>query len=183
MSDTTTTTQTYSEERCVRPNPVLQSLLRENPLDVLSRLATAEHYEVERNGADQMHILVPGFWCDHDISFSWDREAERLSLAILFEGRITSGRAEEIFRLLSLLNEKLRAGHFDYWAKSRSLVYRHSIGLAGGAELRIEQAMTLVASAMDAAELGHPAFQYVIWAGETPEAAIARVAEDLAGQV
>ena len=181
MSDTFVT-QGYSEERCVRPNPVLASLLRENPLDVLARLAIAEHYEVERTGADQMHILVPGFWCDHDLSFAWDKTAERLSLAVVFDGRITSGRADEIFRLLSLLNESLDAGHFDYWAKSRSLVYRHSVNLAGGADLRIEQAMALVATAMDAAETGHPAFQYVIWAGESPEAAMKRVKADLAGE-
>lgn len=169
----------YSDERCVRPNPILRSLLRPNPLDTLQRLAVAENYEVERCGLDKLHMLVPGFWCDHDLHFAFDRDAERLSLNVVFDGRVLGGRADEVFRLVGLLNEGLDAGHFDYWSNSRALVYRHAVSLAGGAELRIEQAMSLVAEAMDAAERGHPALQYVMWAGDTPEAALERVREDL----
>ena len=172
-------TSEFSEERCVRPNPVLKSLLRANPLDTLVRLAVAEHYEVERTGVDDLHMLVPGFWCDHDLGFRFDREAERLTLTILFEGRVVGGRSDEVFRLVGLLNENLPAGHFDFWVKSRALAYRQTLSLAGGADLRIEQAMALIAEAMDAAERGHPAFQYMIWAGDTPEAAIERVREDM----
>ena len=175
------TSAEFSQERCVRPNPVLRSLLRHNPVDVIARLATAEHYGAERVGADEIHVEVPGFWCDYALVFRWDRDAERLSLAIVFDGRLVGGRGDDIFRLLGLLNERLVAGHFDFWAKSRSLVYRQAVSLAGGAELRIEQAMALVAGALDAAERGHPAFQYVIWAGHTPEAALERVAEELQG--
>lgn len=171
----------YSEERCVRPNPVLRSLLRHNPLDVVARLATAEHYGAERVGADEVHIQVPGFWCDYTLTFKWDKDAEQLGLAIVFDGRLVGGRGDDIFRLLGLLNEQLGAGHFDFWAKTRSLVYRQAVSLAGGAELRIEQAMALVAGALDAAERGHPAFQYVIWAGNSPEEALERVADDLLG--
>jgi len=176
-----TTSVEYSEERCVRPNPVLRSLLRLNPIEVVARLATAEHYAVERFGADEIHMQVPGFWCDYTLTFAFDRDAERLSLAIVFDGKLVGGRGDEIFRLLGLLNEQLSAGHFDFWAKTRSLVYRQAVSLAGGAELRIEQAMALVAGALDAAERGHPAFQYVIWAGNSPEDALARVNEDLQG--
>ena len=175
-------TSDYSQERCVRPSPVLRSLLRDNPLDVIARLAVAEHYEVERTSADSLHLLVPGFWCDHDLSFAWDRDEEILSLAIVFEGRIVGGCTDAILRLLSLLNTRLTSGHFDHWTRERALVYRHAVSLAGGATLRIEQAMSLVGNAMDAAETGHPAFQYVIWAGDTPEEAMERVEADLAGQ-
>ena len=175
-------TTDYSEERCVRPAPMLRSLLRPDPLDVLARLAVAEHYEVERTGACSLHLLVPGFWCDHDLSFQWDRDTEVLSLAIVFEGRVAGGTSDALLRLLSLLNARLATGHFDHWPRERALVYRNAVSLAGGADLRIEQAMALVASAMDAAETGHPAFQYVIWAGETPEAALERVDSDLSGR-
>lgn len=180
MSQPTTQTD-FSQERCTRPNPMLRSLLRANPTDVLHRLAIAEHYECERSSADEIHLLVPGFWCDHDITFHWNRESERLALAVVFDARMTEGRSDDIFRLLGMINEELEVGHYDYWAKTRSLVFRHAISLAGGAELRIEQAMSMVASALDAAETGYPAFQYVIWAGHTPEAALERVKEDLQG--
>ena len=172
----------YSDERQVRPSPVLRSLLRPDPLRVLERLALAEHYDVERLSDTRLHMLVPGHWRDHEFAFHFDKEEERLSLIILFEGRIVSGRADEIFRLVGLLNEELSAGHFAFWAKQRAIAYRHSLTLSGGADLMVEQAMALVAEAMDAAERGHPAFQYVIWAGDTPEVALERAREDLAGE-
>ena len=171
----------YSAERCARPNPVLRSFLRENPLEVVTRLCTAEHYDMDRGdadsgGAERMHILVPGYWCDHEMAFLWDADVERLSLTLVFDGRVLSGRADAVVHLLGLLNARLESGRFDYLPQSRAVVFRDSLSLAGGATLRIEQAMDMVAGALDAAELGHPAFQYVIWAGDAPEAALERAA-------
>lgn len=177
----------YSRERCVRPGPMLSALLRDDPLNVIGRLAVAEHYETSRLGANMLDLLVPGFWCDHALCFEWEPESERLSVAITFDARMTQGRSDEMFRLLGLLNGGLAAGHFDYHAPGlagtpRSLIYRNSIDLAGGAGLRIEQAMSLVASAVDAAETGYPAFQYCIWAGASPEEALDRAHDDLLRQ-
>ena len=59
-----------------------------------------------------------------------------------------------------------RVGIFDFWDKDSALVYRNTLSLAGGANLRTEQAMALLASALDAAERGYPACQYVVWAGK-----------------
>jgi len=45
------------------------------------------------------------------------------------------GRTDDICRLMSLLNERLISGHFDYWDKNRCLVYRDAASLRGGAKL------------------------------------------------
>jgi hypothetical protein len=81
---------------------------------------------------------------------------------------------------MSLINERLAAGHFDYWDKNEALVYRNSVSLRGGATLRTEQAMDMIALALDAAERGYPACQYVIWAGKSPEDALTSALVDLA---
>ena len=67
----------------------------------------------------------------------------------------------------------------SYWDKNKSLVYRDSISLRGGANLKTEQAMDMIALALDAAERGYPACQYVIWAGKSPEYALTSALVDL----
>jgi len=102
-----------------------------------------------------------------------------LQIFLILESRTIGGRSNNICRLISLLNERLVSGHFDYWDKNKSLVYRDSISLRGGANLKIEQAMDMIALALDAAERGNPACQYVLWAGKSPEDALTSALVDL----
>ncbi len=172
----------YSEEICVRPSPSLASMkaVRNLPLDTFERLATAEHYDFDRVSQNELHISLHGVWCDHNVSLVWKPDVEQVDLYLLFEGRTPGGRTDDICRLLTLLNERLSSGHFDFWEKDSALVYRNSINLAGGAKLKLEQAMALLAGALDAGERGYPACQYVVWAGKSPEDAINSVLLDLA---
>ncbi len=174
-----------ADTRCVRPNPGLQtaSALRANPLDVFERIAVAEHYEYERVNKDEIHINVPGQWTDHNISLTWNAASESVQLFLIFEGRLPGGRTDDICLLMSLINERLAAGHFDFWNKNKAMVYRNAQSLRGGAVLKTEQALDMVALALDAAERGYPACQYVIWAGKSPEDALTSALVDLAANV
>lgn len=174
----------YSEEMFVRPSPSLRGAcaIRVNPLKTFERLAIAEHYDFEQVSDTELHVAMKGVWCDHDISLVWKPDSEQVNLYLLFEGRTPGGRSDDICRLLSLLNERLSSGHFDFWDKDSALVYRNTLNLSGGANMRIEQAMALLASALDAAERGYPACQYVVWAGKSPEEALNSALLDLAAQ-
>lgn len=172
----------FADERCIRPAPSLKmaTAVRRNPIDTFERIAVAESYGFERLGSNEIHIQMTGLWCDHDVSVSWDPSEEHIALFVVFDGRVPGGRSDDISRLLCLLNERLSAGHFDYWRKKSTLVYRHAISLRGGAKLSTEQALDVMSQAMDAAERGYPAAQYVIWAGKSPEDALAEALVDLA---
>ena len=171
----------YSKNMCLRAEPSLNTAqaVRAHPIDVFERLAVAEHYDFERVSANELHMCMAGAWCDHDISLVWSAKSEQIGLYLLFDGRTPGGRSDDICRLLSLLNERLTSGHFDFWDKDSALVYRNTLNLAGGAILRVEQAMALLASALDAAERGYPACQYVVWAGKSPEEALNKAILDL----
>ena len=156
--------------------------IRQNPLDIFARIALAEHYDNERLSPFELHISVPGQWCDHHISISWSAGDEMLQMFLVFDGRVPGGRTNDMCRLMALINERLAIGHFDYWGKDDALVYRHAISLAGHAKLSSQQAMAMINSALDAAEKGYPACQYVMWAGKTPEDAIAQALFDKANQ-
>jgi len=171
-----------ADEYCLRPGAKLAEVLprRENPLDVFERICIAEHYEYERSSTMEIHVTLPGLWCHHDLILTWDGTAESVSLYLAFDGRTPGGRSNEMVRLISLINERLTHGHFDYWDSNNALVYRHSHSLKGGAKLLTEQAQELISQALDAAERGYPASQYMIWAGKSPEDALTSALVDLA---
>ena len=171
-----------ADDSCIRPLPRLGAAvsLRANPIDTFARIATAESYRYEREGPNGLHIDLHGLHCDHDLSISWDPAEENVALFILFDGRIPGGRSDDICRLLCLLNERLVAGHFDYYARSSSLIYRHAVSLKGGAALTTDQALDIMGQALEAAEAGYPAAQYVVWAGKSPEDALADALVDIA---
>jgi len=171
-----------ADEQHIRPSKGLVDILasRNNPLDVFERICTAEHYDFERVKPEELHVSLPGLWCMHDVSLSWESETEQIRLFLLFSGRAPGGRSDDMCRLISLINERLSVGHFDFWEKNGTLVYRNAISLRGGARLTIEQAMDMFALALDAAERGYPACQYVVWAGKSPEDALNSALFDLA---
>jgi len=89
-----------------RPNPMppssrysgalqLQSIdvIVQNPLDVLARLALAEGFDRERLGEHDLHMGLPGHWCDHHVSFSWKEKEGLLQLYLVFETRIPPERS------------------------------------------------------------------------------------------
>ncbi len=171
-----------AHENSIRPAPRLgtAAALRHNPIDTFLRIATAEGYRFEREDENALHVELHGVHCNYELSLSWNPSDENLALFILFDGRVPGGRNDAMCRLLSLLNERLVAGHFDLWNQTKGLVYRHAISLKGGAKLSTDQAMDVMAQALDAAEKGYPAAQYVIWAGKSPEDALAEALVDLA---
>lgn len=144
----------------------------QNPLDVFWRVAIAENYERERICLNELHLSVPGHWCDHHVALSWCPEEEMLKLFLAFDSKVPGGRSDHICRLMALINERLCVGHFDYWGLDDSLVYRDAVLLSGKARLGAAQAMAMIASALSAAEKGYPACQYVLWAGMSPEEAL-----------
>lgn len=171
-----------ADEQLMRPQQSLKGLLaaRYNPLAVFERLCIAEHYEYERLNDHELHVTLPGLWCHHDVTLTWNEQAEQIQLFLIFDGRSPGGRSNDICRLMSLINERLSIGHFDFWDKTGALVYRNAQSLRGGAKLMTEQAQDLIAQALDAAERGYPACQYVVWAGKTPEDALTSALIDLA---
>ncbi len=164
----------YLQDSCIRSSPKLNAILpgRTNPLDCFERISIAEHYDYERLDGSELNISLPGRCGYHDLSLRWHADKEQVQIFLVLESRSPMGRTDRLCRLMSLLNERLSAGHFDYWERNSSLVYRHNLSLRGAAKISLEQAMDIISAARDAAECGFPACQYVIWAGKTPEEAL-----------
>jgi hypothetical protein len=143
-----------------------------NPVDMIEVVASANEWEFERSGDDEINISVSGLWADYNISFSWMEDFEALHLACAFDLKVPKRRELETMRLLSLINEQMLIGHFDLWIREGAVMYHQALLLNGGAEPNGEQLECLLLSALEACERYYQAFQFVVWAGHPAQEAL-----------
>ena len=154
--------------------PALLSVLNEasNPLDQIEELAMTNEWMVERDGDDEVNMIIEGGWTDMHLCINWHRELEGLHLACTFDLKIPAARREEVSRLAALINEQLYFGHFEVWRGEGVVLFRNGLLLTGGAEASEGQCEALIRLALDSCERYFPAFQFVIWAGKGAEEAL-----------
>jgi len=145
---------------------------RNNPLDVVERLAAVNDWSFERASEDEITILVTGKWTDYQVSYTWMCDLEALHLACAFDLRVPERRRGDVQQLISMINEHLWVGHFDLWTNEGMVMFRHALVLSGGSEASGKQCEALLNNALDACERYFSAFQFVVWAGKPAKEAL-----------
>ena len=153
-----------------------------NPVDLIEQIAASHDWAFDRSGDDEITISVTGSWCDYNISLSWMGGLEALHLACAFDFKVQDRPKNEVMRLLALVNEQLWLGHFDLWQAEGVVMYRNALLLTEGVEAGTGQLEAMLGAAVDACERYYQAFQFVIWAGKTPEEALAAVLFETHGE-
>jgi hypothetical protein len=153
-----------------------------HPVDLVEQVAAIRDWTFDRPGEDEISIAVAGRGSDYSISFTWMDDLESLHLSCSFDVKIPARRRADLVALLALVNEQLWIGHFDIWSKEGIVMYRHSLFLAGGAEVNPRQCEALIEIALDTCERYFQAFQFVIWAGKTPREALDAVLFETKGE-
>jgi hypothetical protein len=153
-----------------------------NPVDLIEQIAASHDWAFDRSGDDEITISVTGSWCDYNISLSWMNGLEALHLACAFDFKVQDRPKNEVMRLLALVNEQLWLGHFDLWQAEGVVMYRNALLLTEGVEAGTGQLEAMLGAAVDACERYYQAFQFVIWAGKTPEEALAAVLFETHGE-
>ena len=105
-----------------------------------------------------------------------------LLFACAFDMKVPERKRTEVTMLQSLINEKMLVGHFDLWSDEGLPVFRHANLLRGSPGASVEQLEDLLDIALTECERFYPAFQFVIWAGKTPEEAIEAAILETAGE-
>ncbi|HEX2652827.1 MAG TPA: YbjN domain-containing protein [Xanthobacteraceae bacterium] len=136
-----------------------------NPVDVVERLASFNDWAFDRAGDDEITISIAGRWSEYHVSFTWMDGIESLHLACAFDLKVPDRRRAEAQQLVSLINERLWVGHFDFWVNDGLMMFRHALVLAGGVEASGKQCEALLDAALETCERYFQAFQFVIWAG------------------
>jgi hypothetical protein len=157
-------------------------LQRSNSLDIVETMARKNEWPFERVNEHEVTLLVRGKWTDYRVSFSWMVGFEALHIATAFDIKVPERSQAEVQKLLAMINARLWVGHFDLWFEDGTVLHRHSLVLAGGAEATKSQCEVLLASGLEACERYYQAFQFVVWAGEGAKEAMEAALFETAGQ-
>ncbi len=153
-----------------------------NPLDLIEQIVLAHDWPFDRTSDREIAAEVTGRWCDYRLYFSWREDVNALHFTCAFDIRVPDAKAREVHSLLALINEKLWLGHFDLWGDEGMPLFRHSLLLRGTSGLAVEQMEDLVDIAVTECERFYPSFQYVVWAGKTPQEALAAAILETVGE-
>jgi hypothetical protein len=153
-----------------------------NPVDLIEQIAASRDWAFDRSGDDEITISVAGGFCDYNLSMSWMESLEALHLACAFDFKVNDRRKAEVMHLLALVNEQLWLGHFDLWQAEGVIMYRNTLLLTEGMEAGTGQLEAMLAASVEACERYYQAFQFVIWAGQTPEEALSSVLFETQGE-
>lgn len=143
-----------------------------NPLDAIEQMATLRAWAFERDTEDEVTLFVSGRFAEYHLSFTWMNDLEALHLACAFDLKAPAHCRVELLELISMVNEQLWIGHFDYWTKDGLVMFRQALMLAGVGAASERQCEVLLATAVEACERYYPAFQFVTWAGKSAREAL-----------
>lgn len=152
------------------------------PVDMLAALYEARGWSFEREADDEISAEVRGSWTNYNIRAIWREEDNVLQIIALPGVNVDKDKRANIYKALGLINEQLWIGHFDLWENNGILLFRHALIMSSNGMLGIEQAQTMIDTAIDECERYYPVFQFIIWGGKSPEDAIANALIDTQGE-
>lgn len=155
----------------------------DDPMEIVEAvLGSDPRFVAERCEDGDMTFSSRGMWCEVTGCFAFREELPAVLLTVSFDLRAPRAKITEAARLTTLVNENLWLGHFDLWSEDGSVVFRHALPMIGRGELSAGEVQAMLAAALDAADRFYPAYNFLIWAGKTPEEAIEASMFETAGE-
>lgn len=141
-------------------------------LDPVEDVLEAAGWPHERSDDSTLQCIAPTRWGEMGGLFSFRREPPAIHFSLTLDVRPLPARRRALAELVMLVNERLWLGHFDYWQDEGVILYRHALPMMERAEPSHGEISALLAASVDAAERFIPAFNFLVWAGKSPEEAL-----------
>lgn len=161
---------------------IVTETIPQNPLDLAEQLIMDREWLFDRPMDDELVAEVQGSWCNFRIWFTWQPELNVVIFSCAYDTKIPKKERAKIYPLLAAVNEKMWLGHFDLGAEDGMVMFRHALLLRGGIGATPEQMEDLIDIAMNECNRFYPAFQSVLWGGNTPEEALEIAMLDTVGE-
>ena len=154
------------------------------PIDMLEHYFSAHGWDFERAGDEEIVAQFKGSWAQYELRAVWREDDRVLQFLALPDIRVTADKRAAMFETMGLINEQLWLGHFEMWTSSGMVLFRHAalLDTQGEATLSLDQAETLIETAIDECERFYPVFQFVLWSDKTPAEAIAAAMIETQGE-
>jgi hypothetical protein len=138
-------------------------------LDVVEQCVLGADWACERTAEGVIHCATTTRWGECAGMFVWRDEPPHARVMVISD-------------LLRRINERLWLGHFDYWADDGVVAFRHTLPMLERAAPDPGEVASVLAAALDACDQYLPAFNFVVWAGKSPEEAMNAVVFETVGE-
>ncbi len=156
--------------------------LRTNPLDIAEQLILDREWLCDRPVEEELVAEVQSSWCNYRIWFTWQPDLGVLIFSCAYDIKIHEKHRAKLYPLLAAVNEKLWLGHFDLSSEDGVIMYRHAQLLRGASGASPEQLEDLLDIAITECNRFFPAFQSVLWGGNTHHEALEIALLDTVGE-
>jgi hypothetical protein len=143
-----------------------------NPLDIAEQLFLDREWLCDRPVDEELVAEIDANWCNYRVWLNWQPTLGALMLSCAYDTKIPSAMRPKVFPLLAAINEKLWIGHFDIMSEEGTITYRHSQLLRGSGGATASQLEDLLDIAVTECNRFFPAFQTVLWGGNSCEEAL-----------
>jgi hypothetical protein len=150
-------------------------------LDVVEAVLSADSKAYERLD-EEVHFSASITYCDLHGIFVAREDVPSLALSLIFDLKAPRLRRGDITSLLALLNEALWLGHFEVASDDNALSWRMVVPLIGRDLPEPAEVAAILAAGVDACERFYPAFNFLLWAGKTPQEAAQAALFETAGE-
>ncbi len=155
-----------------------------NPLDLAEEIAASNDWVYERESGQELIIALESQYCDLQVRLFWRSDFATLQTAVMMDTRVNDRKLSDIYEAVSLVNERMWLGHFEYWVAEQALIFRHAslandpmTGIIGGGHIA-----TMIETAVSECDRFYPVFQFVLWGGKSPSDAIEAAMLDCVGE-
>ena len=157
---------------------------RAAPIDMLEAWFEAHGWSHERVGDDEIVASAQGAWGTYELRGVWRDEDSVLQFMAFPDIRVADHQSASVYETIGLINEQLWIGHFELWSSSSTVLFRHAVLIDGVDDpgLGLDQAETVVETAVDELDRFYPVFQFVLWGGKSPRDAIAAAMVETRGE-
>ena len=135
----------------------------EDPIDIIEELVLSNGWEYERDDNRNIHVQVGGNWCDYQLSYGLNEKENIIYLSCALDIKVSDKNSNEIYKLLSNINQKLALGHFEVWIEDGWPIFRHSILISNRKSFSKSQIEEVSFIALEECERFYPAFQFLLW--------------------
>lgn len=165
-------------------NDEIAALGREEspPMDMLCALFEARGWHVDGESESEITAEYKGSWTNYQLRCIWGGDDCALQILVLPDVAVPAEKRASIYTALGMINEQIWLGHFDLWQGNGLLVFRQATLLGANGMLGVDQAQTLIDSAIDECERFYPVFQFIIWGDKAPEEALASALVETHGE-
>lgn len=157
-----------------------------NPLEEIEIFLLGTNWQNERISSNELLVSIKGNHCEYHITVHWNEDQQILHFAFAFnvglsKEQLSQTRELSILRLITMLNESMGIGHYDLWKEENSIVWRYGQFITE--ELSTQELYSRIFNtATGTCERHYSAFQFVLWAGQSPYEAVQNIFFETVGE-